>query len=141
MGDQYLTAHPNSRVQKETSVPFNAFACEGRSEASDEEVDAWLQRDSLGRHHHIKVGHGIRDLTHNLEQPVSTDWLEWIILFPLTNVSGMLVPTEGAGCLGVGAMRTCFVHTKTMTRAAEVVILRETKDSKGVFFCGRPHIC
>lgn len=40
-GDQHYAAHPTSRVQKETPLPFNAFACEGSAEMSDDEVDPY----------------------------------------------------------------------------------------------------
>lgn len=41
LSDQYFSAHPSLKVQKDTPVPFNTFTCES-SEMSEDETDAFV---------------------------------------------------------------------------------------------------
>lgn len=69
LGDQYYAAHPNSKVQKETT--FNAFACEGNSEVSDDKVDAFAVQKFSNLN--INIGLGRNGQTHSLDPQVNND--------------------------------------------------------------------
>lgn len=60
-----------------------------------------LHKDSLRRH-----------VTHNLEQPVSTDRHGWTMLLLRTDVSGMLAPTEAGHLAGLTRLTEPNVGTR-----------------------------
>lgn len=99
-----------------------------------------LHKDSLRRNRHIKVGRGIKELTHNLEQRANNDRPVWTIMPLLTDASGMLAILEGAGFAVVEGARIYFLHVKTekMTVEKGVVINTWVEDPKVVFNVGDP---
>lgn len=99
-----------------------------------------LHKDSLRRNRHIKVGRGIKELTHNLEQRASNDRLVWITMPLLTDASGMLAILVGTRFAVVEGTRIYFLHVKTekMTVEKGVVINTWVEDPKVVFNVGDP---